>query len=296
MYNTSIFLEELVLRLEKTISKLDKKFEVIFVDDGSPDDAWDRVEKLAQSKDCIKGIKLSRNFGQHYAISAGLDRACGEWIVVMDGDLQDQPEEIENLYRKALQGYAAVFASRQVRHDSVSKKMLSRLFYRLLSYLTGSKHDETVANFGIYNYALISTVVAMRESIRYFPTMVKWTGFKTVKIPVAHAPRSSGKSSYNIKRLVNLALDIMLAYSDKPLRLTLKFGLAITFLSFLAGMVTIYQWSQGKIEVLGYSSIVISIWFFGGTILFILGVLGLYIGKIFEGVKNRPIYIVEKFI
>jgi len=294
IYKTDVFLDELIVRLETSLSKITEVFEIILVDDASPDNSWQHIEALIEMKPQLVGIKFSRNFGQHYAISAGLDHAKGDWVVVMDGDLQDQPEEIINLYNKAMEGYQVVLASRQDRQDRFVKRLFSKLFYLLLSYLTGSKHDETVANFGIYQSSVIREVKRMRESIRYFPTMVKWVGFRVAKIRVEHALRAAGQSSYNFRRLANLAVDIMLAYSDKPLRLTIKFGFTIALLAFIATCFTIVQWSRGEILVLGYASLIISIWFIGGCILLTLGIVGLYVGKIFEGVKNRPIYIIEK--
>jgi dolichol-phosphate mannosyltransferase len=211
----------------------------------------------------------------------------------MDCDLQDRPEEIVNLYQKALEGYDIVLARRHERQDGFFKRFFSWLFYYVLSYLTGIKHDPAVANFGIYHRKVIQAVCQMRESIRVFPIMVRWTGFKTAKIDVIHAERTIGKTTYNFKRLLNLALDIILAYSDKPIRLTIKLGLTISILSFLFGLFLLFEYFFGVITVPGYASIIISIWFLSGLIIMILGIIGLYVGKIFEGVRSRPIYIVH---
>lgn len=248
--------------------------------------------EVAKSNPQLKGFKLSRNFGQHYAITAGLDQAKGEWIVVMDCDLQDQPEEIPNLYQKALEGYDAVLARRANRQDGLLKKLSSRLFYRTLAYLTGSHQDETIANFGIYHKKVIAQITQMRESIRYFPTMVRWVGFKQTTLDVAHAPNEERGSSYNFRRLFNLALDIMLAYSDKPIRLTVKLGLIVALTGFIFAIYTLFRYLQGEIIVAGYASLIISLWLLSGFILITLGMVGLYIGKTFEGVKQRPIYII----
>ncbi len=294
VYQGEPFVEEMIERLEKTLKRISGSFEIILVDDYSKDLSWILIEKLATRKPFVKGIKLSRNFGQHYAISAGLDHCKGDWIVVMDCDLQDQPEEIIKLKQKADEGYSAVLASRHVRKDLYLKRLFSKIFYKFLSYLTGHQHDEAIANFGIYSKALITEVCRMRESIRYFPTMVKWVGFTTCSIEVEHAARTTGRSAYNFKKLLNLAIDIILAYSDKPLRLVIKTGVLISFFSFIFACYIAIQWFNNKIEVLGYASIIVSIWFLSGCILFTLGVVGLYVGKIFEGVKSRPLYIIEK--
>jgi dolichol-phosphate mannosyltransferase len=152
--------------------------------------------------------------------------------------------------------------------------------------------DATVANFGIYNKKVINAVCNMKESIRVFPIMVKWIGFKTAKIDVNHSERLEGASSYNLKQLMNLALNIILAYSDKPIRIIIKMGMIISLTSFFYAFYTLWKLFSGSIKVSGYASLIISIWFLSGVIIVTLGMIGLYVGKIFEGVKNRPIYII----
>ncbi|NVJ86789.1 MAG: glycosyltransferase family 2 protein [Algoriphagus sp.] len=287
-------LGELTLRIHQVMDQMGKSFELILVDDDSPDQSWSRIEQLAREYPSLKGIKLSRNFGQHYAITAGLDQAKGEWMVVMDCDLQDSPEDIPWLYQKAQEGFDVVLGRRINRQDSFFRKLGSKLFYRTLSYLTGSEQDETVANFGMYHRRVIQEVINMRESIRYFPTMIKWVGFRQIAIPVTHQGNSERKSSYHPKKLFNLALDIMLAYSDKPIRMTVKLGVLIALTGFLFALYTLIRYWQGEIIVAGYASLIISIWVLAGIVLITLGMVGLYVGKTFEGVKGRPIYIIEK--
>ncbi|WP_339698800.1 glycosyltransferase family 2 protein [Algoriphagus aquimarinus] len=296
VYRAENVLAELISRIKSSVTGLTSEIEIILVDDYSPDNSWIEIERLAILHPEIKGIKLSRNFGQHYAITAGLDAATGDWIVVMDCDLQDRPEEIPNLLAAAQKGYDVVLARRSNRQDGFFKKLSSKLFYRTLAWLTGSKQDESIANFGIYHSKVIKEIIGMRESIRYFPTMVKWVGFRQTSIEVIHAERTKGNSNYNFKRLFNLALDIMLAYSDKPIRLTVKFGLLVALTGFLFALYTMFQYLQGNIIVAGYASLIISLWMLTGFLLITLGIVGLYVGKTFEGVKQRPIYIVEKRI
>jgi glycosyltransferase involved in cell wall biosynthesis len=266
------------------------------VEDGSPDGSWDEIVRECEAHAEVRGVRLSRNFGQHRAITAGLDLVRGEWVVVMDCDLQDRPEEIPRLLAKAKEGYDVVLASRVSRQDGFLKKASSAMFYRTLAYLTGAAQDETVANFGIYSRQAIEAVTSMRESIRYFPTMVQWVGFRQCKVEVEHAPRAQGETTYNLHRLLNLALDIMLAYSDKPLRLTVKLGVIVAFFGFAVAIWTLVNWWLGNLSdnPLGYASLFFSLWLLVGFILITLGVVGLYIGKIFEGVKNRPLYIVSE--
>lgn len=289
-------MHELVARIVQTLDEAELSFEIILVDDGSPDQSWSEVQKIKATEPRLKGIKLSRNFGQHKAITAGLDHVSGQWVVVMDCDLQDRPEEIPALYAKALEGFDLVLAQRVARQDSWLKRFSSAAFYRTLAYLTGSEQDESVGNFGIYHQKVIAQVTRLRESIRYFPTMVKWVGFRSTTLEVKHAARTEGKSNYNFSRLMNLALDIMLAYSDKPLRMAVKFGFFIALLGLLMAVWTAYKWFAGEVSVLGYASIMISIWVLTGSILVSLGMVGLYVGKTFEGVRNRPIYVVDEVI
>jgi dolichol-phosphate mannosyltransferase len=294
VYRAELVLDELVERISNNIPSAFNSFEIILVDDFSPDKSWQKIVEISKKNKNVFGFKLSRNFGQHYAITAGLNQVTGDYVVVLDCDLQDQPEEIEKLFNESQKGFDIVLARRYERKDSLYKKTVSKLFYKTLSYLTGTKQDATVANFGIYSKQVINEVVKLEEKIKYFPTMVKWVGFSTSFVNVEHASRSEGKSNYNLKKLLNLALDIILAYSDKPLRLIIKFGLSIALISFAMVIYVLYEKVTGKVSVSGYASLIISIWFLSGCLLTTLGVVGLYIGKIFEGVKNRPSYIIEK--
>lgn len=294
VYRAESMMNELIQRIENALVKITTDFEVVLVEDSSPDKSWDKIVEIAAQKKYIKGIKLSRNFGQHYAISAGLANCSGDWVVVMDCDLQDQPEEIIKLYQKAQEGFHIVLAKRYNRQDSFLKRSGSKLFYFCLGYLTGTKQDATVANFGIYSKKVITAIVNLPEKIRYFPTMVKWVGFSYTFVNVDHASRLEGKSNYNLKKLLNLALDIILAYSDKPLRLIVKFGMIIAILSFLFAIASVIAKFSGVYTVSGYASLIASIWLLSGCIIFTLGIVGLYVGKTFEGVKNRPSYIIEK--
>lgn len=296
VYRAEKIIEELIRRIENHVKFITDDFEIILVEDCGPDKSWDVIEKIVSENYHVIGIKLSRNFGQHHAITAGLDYASGEWVVVMDCDLQDQPEEIRGLLKKACEGYDIVLARRNQRSDGFLKKLYSKIFYRTLSYLTGSDQDESVANFGIYSKKVVQEIKQLRESIRFFPSMVKWVGFKTTKIDVQHASRNEGASSYNFSKMVNLALDIILAYSVKPLRMLILLGTGIATLSMMIAVYIFVKWLLGQIVVLGYASLMISLWFLSGCLLITLGVLGLYIGKTFEGVKNRPLYIIDKLV
>jgi dolichol-phosphate mannosyltransferase len=197
------------------------------------------------------------------------------------------------LYRKALEGYDTVFAQRLYRNDSFPKRFLSKIFYALFSYLTETKQDPSVANFGIYRKCVVDAILNMKDQIRFLPTMVQWVGFRKYYLPVQHSNRYEGKTTYNFKSLLHLAMNNIVAFSDKPLRLTAKTGLIIAMLSFITGIIYFVLYLIGSIQVLGFTTLILSIWFLAGIIILILGVLGLYVGKVFEKVKERPTYIIS---
>jgi len=290
------FLEELVGRIDREINKLQKTYEIILINDGSPDNSAELIKSICQQNKAVKGLLLSRNFGQHYAIHAGLKQASGKWITVMDCDLQNRPEEISRLYQKAQEGYKIVLAQRLIRKDTFFKKISSKIFYAVLSYMTDSKQDASIGNFGMYHYQVIEAILSMKDHLRYFPTMVQWVGFSKTKIPVAHSSRNEGKSPYTLDKLLSLAADNIIAFSNKPLRLVVKFGLLISLASTLVALYYLYKFFMGQIIVLGYASLIISVWFLSGIIIFTLGISGIYIGKVFEKIKERPLYIIDEKI
>jgi len=288
-------LRVLCARLKDTLSSLGKDYEIILVDDASPDGAWPLLRELAAADPRVKALALSRNFGQHYAIAAGIEHARGRWIVVMDCDLQDRPEEIASLYSKALEGYDVVFAERETRRDSWLKRNSSRLFIMLLNYLSGADYDYRTANFGIYARSVIDAVRSMGDRSRFFPVMVRWTGFRKASVPVQHDMRGSGGgSSYSLRKLLRLALDIMLSYSDKPLRLVATLGIIVSMIALAMTGFSLYRYLRGDVTVAGYTSLIASMWLLAGVMLFCMGIIGLYVGRVFESVKFRPTFIVRE--
>jgi glycosyltransferase involved in cell wall biosynthesis len=293
VYGAPGLLPELCQRLHDSLGEITAKYEVILVFDCSPDDGWECICRETQKDKRVKGIRLSRNFGQHYAITAGLEHADGDWVVVMDCDLQDQPEEIIKLYQKAQEGHDIVFAQRQERKDGLLKRWSSRAFYAVFSYMTDTRQDARIANFGIYRHNVVAAILSMRDYVRYFPTMAQWVGFHHTAIPVEHAERGDGDSNYSVRKLLALAFDNMVVFSDKPLRLTVKFGMAICVVTALTSIFYLWRYFRGDISVGGYTSLILSIWFLGGIVIFLLGVLGIYLGKTFDQAKRRPTYIVR---
>lgn len=289
-------LHELAARLRDTLSSIGEPYEIVFVDDASPDDAWRVARELCAADAHVKAIALSRNFGQHYAIAAGLAHARGDWIVVLDCDLQDRPEEIAALYAKAREGHEIVFAEREMRRDGWLKRNLSRAFIGFLNYLSGADYDYRTANFGIYSRAVVDAVGSMGDQSRFFPVMVRWTGFKSTSIPVRHDARSDGKSSYTLRKLARLALEIVLSHSDKPLRLVAALGIFVSLIALGMTGFSVLRYLRGDVTVAGYTSVIASMWLLAGITLFCMGVIGLYVGRVFESVKQRPLYIVRERI
>ncbi|MFC9711216.1 glycosyltransferase family 2 protein [Paenibacillus sp. NPDC056933] len=294
IYNNSPFIAELYSRLKISLEVITKKFEIIFVNDSSKDNSWNLIKGIVDLDERVKGINFSKNFGQHYAITAGLDLSRGDWIVVMDGDLQDKPEEILKMYEKALEGYDIVQGRRVNRQDSFLKKLSSRLFYGLFSYLTETRQDEAIANFGVYHRRVIDVIISMRESLRFFPVMVRWSGFISTSVEIEHGKREQGESGYSLKKLIRLSLNTIISFSDKPLRLTVKLGFIISFLSFLYALYIILEALLGITSIQGWASLIASIWMVGGFLIFVLGIVGLYVSRIFDETKKRPIYIVRE--
>ncbi|MBR1425958.1 MAG: glycosyltransferase family 2 protein, partial [Paludibacteraceae bacterium] len=286
-------LEELVTRIVASVSSITDDFEIILVNDASPDNSWAEIERQCTLNPRVKGLNLSRNFGQHYAITAGLTYSTGEWVVVMDCDLQDRPEEIPNLYAQAQEGYDSVLAQRIRRSHGWFKRTASKWFYKVFSYLTETKQDASVANFGIYSRKVIDAVLSMGDAMRYFPTQIQWVGFRKAYLPIQHDERAEGESTYNLSRLFRLAFDTIISFSDKPMRLMVQMGLLVTLASFIVGIVFIVRYCMGLIEVMGFASLIISLWLLGGIIISLIGVVGIYLGKLFEKAKQRPTFIVN---
>lgn len=296
VYKAEAIVEKLVEKIREVMDSIQLSYEIILVDDRSPDNSWELMKKLSFTYHEVKSLRLSRNFGQHPAIMAGLKHARGEWVVVMDCDLQDQPKEIKKLYKKAMEGYDIVLAKRENRKDGLLKKMSSKVFSKIYGFFTDSRYDNEVANFGIYHTKVISSILSVGDYIKFFPLFVPFVGFNTISIPVEHAARSSGKSSYSLRKLTSLAFNTILSFSNKPLKLVVKFGLIISLLSILAGLYTGYLYFTNQIEVPGYSSIIISIWLLSGIIITTIGITGIYVGKIFDQVKKRPVFIIDEII
>jgi len=293
IYGCCEVIDELYERLTHTLSAMTESYEIIMVNDASPDEAWVIIQELAEKDHRVKGINFSRNFGQHHAITAGLHYAHGDWVVVMDSDLQDQPEEIPKLYSKAMEGYDLVIGIRLQRQDSYLKKFGSKIFYKLLSYFTNSKIDNRISNFGIYSKKVIRNICKLKEQNRSLGLFALWVGFRRIEIPIEHARRPHGKSSYNFFRMFHLAINSIIAHSNKLLGFFVNLGFGLACFSLVFAVWMVFRYFFWGIPVLGWTSLIVSIYLTAGLIIAVIGIVGIYIGKIFDEVKGRPLYIIE---
>ena len=294
VYRAEKILPILVSEINLVMERIGEDYEIILVDDRSPDNSWEVMKVLSSQNPKIKSIRLSRNFGQHSAIFAGLTKTKGDWVVVMDCDMQDQPKEIAKLYKKALEGYDIVLGQRENRKDKFLKKLSSKLFYKVFNYLSGGQFNNEIGNFGIYKKKVIDSILNINDYIKFFPLFINWVGFKSTSIPIEHSSREEGKSSYSISRLLKLAFNVIISFSDKPLRLFINFGLGISILSFILGVYYLYLAVTHRITQPGFSSLILSIWFLSGIIISCIGIVGVYLGKTFDQTKNRPTFIIDE--
>ena len=286
-------LRELVARISKAVAPLSSDYEIILVNDCSPDASWDEIKTICANDARVKGINLAHNFGQPYAITAGLTYASGEYIAVIDCDLQNKPEDLPALFTKAMEGYDIVSARRVHREDTFLKRMSSAVFHRVYDFLSGFSTDKSVAEFGVYSRRIVEVYCSIPEYSRSFVELIHTLGFRKTGIDVLHDHRLEGKSSYNFSRLLRLSFNAIISNSNRPLQLAVSIGFIMSLFSFLMAVYNVFAKFAGWNEVVGYTTTVFSIWFVGGLLLFMMGILGLYIGKIFDQVKGRPVFIVQ---
>lgn len=294
IYQGKAVLRELCQRLIDTLSRITNEFSIILVDDRSPDNPWPLIQALGQEDQRVRGIQLSRNFGQHHALTAGIDYARAHWYVVMDCDLQDAPEDILLLYQKVREGFDAVVGIRaKGGHNSV-KRWTSRLFYVTFNLVSGIELDWSVGNYRIFSDRVAAGFREMREQLRFLPASLSWMGFEVGSIELPHHRRPVGKSSYTFWKLFQLAGNTIVAHSQIPLKITTLFGLVIAILSVIAGLIIVARVTIWGASITGWASLIVSVFMIGGAQMFITGIVGLYVGKCFEEAKRRPLYFVRE--
>ena len=295
VYGCRAALPELHRRLSLALSELADSYEIILVNDNCPQNSWEVIEEICRKDDHVKGIELSRNFGQMKAILAGLDYSTGDWVVVMDCDLQDRPEEIKRLFRKAQEGYDVVFARRKQRKDKPLKVFLSNQFYKIYSFATDGNYDGAVCNFSIVSRKAVDSYCSMREQHRAYVIYMKWLGFRQAVVDVEHDERFEGESSYSMKKRINMAVELLTSQSDKILRLTVGLGFLMTLVSLVVILVLVIRYFTIHVSA-GWTSIVASNFLIGGIIIMVIGIVGIYVGNIFMQTKGRPLYVVRQIL
>lgn len=294
VYGCRAAIPELHRRLCESLEKISKAFEIILVDDYCPQNSWKEIQKVCEKDKRVIGIHMARNFGQIRAITAGLDKSRGDWVVVMDCDLQDRPETIPELYQKAQEGYDVVFARREGRKDSAITKFLSKCFYKVYDYFTDGTFDSSICNFSISKRKVIDYYCRMREQNRAYTMFIRWLGFKQTAIDMPADERFEGKSSYNLKRKLKMAFEIITSQSNKPLLFSVKLGFVSAFLALIYIIYLVFREIILGDVLVGWTSIVASIYLMGGIILCAIGVVGIYVGNIFNEAKNRPLYVIDE--
>jgi dolichol-phosphate mannosyltransferase len=296
VYATEALVAELVERICAAARRITDDYEVLLVEDGSPDDSWGAIARECERDPRVKGVRLSRNFGQHPAITAALEHAQGEYVVVMDCDLQDDPAYIPELYNRCRDGFDIVFARRRVRRFGWWKNVTARLYYAVFRWLADVQYDPRIGSYSIVSRKVVEAFLQFGDYRRGYVVVLQWLGFSRSYVDVEHRERADGRSSYSAWRLLGLALTIALTYSEKPLHLSIYVGGMLSLLSFVFGswLIVRYYTSNVGQMALGWTSLIISHLFLSGLILIGLGVIGLYIGRVFEQVKHRPIYVVRE--
>jgi len=297
LFNEQSNIEVLYRRLAPVLDGLALfTWELIFVDDGSHDRSWSLILALHARDPRVKGLRFSRNFGHHVALTAGLDFASGERIVTMDSDLQDQPEEIRALAAKMDEGYDLVYAERKGRQHSLMKRINSAYFFWFLNKMARVPHPITGAVFRMMSRNFLEELRRLRECHRFFTGLTAWLGFRQASVLVEHGGRHAGTTKYDLFKMLRLAADSITSFSTQPLYYVIYMGAAITVLSIAFGLYVLVDYFVSGFPIIGWASLITATTFFGGVILFTLGVIGQYIARIFEQVKQRPIYIVQELV
>jgi len=296
VFNEEENLELLYRRLFKVLQNLCEDYEIIFVDDGSTDDSLEITKKFRENNGRVKIISFSRNFGHQIAITAGIDYASGSAVIVMDADLQDPPEVISRLVEKWREGYDTVYAIRESRKDPILKRTIAFVFYRLFQRMSDVDIPVDAGDFRLMSRRVVDILKAMPERNRYLRGLASWVGFRQARIGYARDKRYRGESKYTLWKLFRLAFDGITSFSHFPLQLAIHFGLGVSLGSFLyAAKIVIDALFFSKTPP-GWAMLLDEVLFLGGVQLILFGVIGLYIGKIYVVVQQRPLYLIRQKI
>jgi len=277
------------------VEKISADYEIIFVDDGSKDSSFDIITKISQLNKRVLGISLSRNFGHQIALSAGLEHASGEAVVMLDADMQHPPEIIIDLYNKYKEGFDIVNTIRTETADvGIFKKITSYYFYKLINRLSDIHIEPAAADFRLMNRKTVNAFLQMKEKDRFTRGLVSWMGFKQAQIEYIAPQRFAGKSKYSLLKMFRFAADGITAFSAKPLRVSFFAGIIVSFTGLLYAIYAVFQYFGGK-NIPGWTSILVSILIIGGIQLISIGIIGEYLARVFNEAKNRPMYLVKEY-
>jgi len=294
IYNEEECLDELLSRIINVMSGLSKAYEIICVDDGSTDKSWDIINKLNEEKSFVKGIKFLRNFGHQAAISAGIKDSSGEIIAVLDSDGQDPPEILPDMFKKCSQGYDVVYAVRKNRKENFLKRIGYKCFYRFYKLIVPFDVPLDSGDFSVFTRNVADFLRSLPERNQFIRGLRSWYGGKQTDYVYDRQKRAAGKAKYGFKNLILLAVNASISFSKTPLRCISILGFIVSTLSFSAGLVIVILKLTRNIPLHGWTSTIVLIIFFGGLNLFVLGIIGEYIGNIFDEVKNRPNFLIEQ--
>ncbi|HHX42841.1 MAG TPA: glycosyltransferase [Chloroflexi bacterium] len=296
LYNEEENIETLYRRLTAVMEGLGEPYEIIFVDDGSVDSSAEQVRVLHEGDTRVKLVRLARNFGHQAAISAGLDVACGQAVIIIDADLQDPPEVLPEFVATWREGYEVVYAIRQKRKEDALKRAAYYTFYRLLKRLAAIDIPLDSGDFCVMDRRVVDVLTAMPERNRFVRGIRAWVGFRQIGIPCERDCRQAGTPKYNLRKLMRLATDGLVSFSYIPLRLASLFGFVISAVAFALALWTIYEKLIHPDYIAGLTTIVVAVSLLGGIQLITLGIIGEYIGRIFDEVKQRPLYTVREVL
>jgi len=296
VYGCPEALKPLCDRLKKTLSKIVKTYEIILVNDGCPKGSWTIIEELCKKNKKIVGINLSRNFGQLHSTNAGIAYAKGDFVVLMDCDLQDKPEAITDLYNEINKGYDIVFVKRKNRKDNKITMAFSKLFYKIYNHFVDGYYDGDIGNFCIVRKRIVDKYNDIKDKNKSFTTTLAWMGYKTSILEIDGDDRFEGKSSYTLSKKIQLAIDMLTSQSNKPLIAVVYFGMILAGLAFLYLFVQILKYLIFRDAPEGWTSMIASVFFMGGLTLGSIGGVGIYVGNIFNQTKGVPEYLIDEII
>lgn len=299
VYKAEKIVDELVFRIQQEIEKITLDYEIILVEDGGGDNSWMKIKENCAKDKRVKGIKLTRNFGQHFALSAGLEASIGDYVIVMDCDLQDDPVYFKDLIGKAIEGNKIVYTYKKERKHGFIKNLKAKIYYKTFNYLvdnTYSKASENLGSFSLISREVVNEYIKLKDYKRHYLLLLSWLSFPSEAIQIEHRKRYEGKSSYNFNKLILHAIDGITSQSDKLLRLTARFGLLMSLSSVFFALLIIFRYYFIQPFQAGWASLMVLILFVGGMIILSIGISGIYIGRIFEQTKDRPLYVIDQKI